>query len=901
MNLLTLGGLELTGTAIARPKPLLLLAYLALEGSRDRRHLAELFWPDAADPLNSLSAALKQLKHYAPGSVEGSATQVSSPAACDAKAFLQKVEAGRNEEALTLYRGPFLGSVYLTGWSAELEEWVYSTREFLAGRARHLLLFLGEARAGNGNSGEAAKHAERAYLLPGAAQPEPEELTRIHALLVAGNSPYLRTLRQDALSFGLELPASAEAVREGFRRAATPIPRQALPRRSTSFVGRDVERVEIANGFARTDCSLLTLTGPGGVGKSRLAERIAHDLYERLPDGVFFVALEALGDARLVAPTVAGTLGLTLQGSDDPLVQVARYIGDKTMLLVLDNYEHLLAEATLPARLLRACPNLKLLVTSRERLNLEEEWIVALEGLAVPTEPFPAEASHHDAIELFLERAKRARLSFTLTPEELPHVVRICQQVQGLPLGIELAAAWVKLLSCREIAEEIGRTADFLASSSRNVPERHKSIRAVFEGSWRLLSPKEQEVLRKLSVFRGGFVREAAAEVAGATIPVLASLVDKSLLQVADSSRYDLHPLLGQYSREELVTSKTEYEEVHRRYVAYFVSLAEKAEPHLLNAEQTIWLERLEVEQANFRASLHWLERCNEKELQLRLTGALSSFWWQCGLLKEGSSRLATALTGTSAKTAARAKALNGAGLIAWSQALYSRARTLQRENLAIRRALQDKSGTAVALNNLGIIALDEGDYTDARSLHEQSLAIWQALGNKRGVAFSLTNLGLAAHGVSDHPGARTYHEESLALMRELKNEHGAALALINLATVIGEQGDCTLAASLCKQALQLFQNWGDRRGIAFSLEGFAKLSVAQGEVARAAHLWGAASAIRDVIGAPMPPSRRKCYECDLQVARSLIDATMFNVAWQKGRKMNIEQAVAYALHKRYV
>ncbi|CAA9368252.1 MAG: hypothetical protein AVDCRST_MAG93-8168, partial [uncultured Chloroflexia bacterium] len=526
MELVTLGGLKLDGADFVRVKPLLLLTYVALEGTRDRRHLAELFWPDAADPLNSLAAALKQLRRYAPGAVESNSARVSSAVGCDATTFLRAVEAGDQERALKLYQGPFLSSIYLPGWSAELEEWVYGTREFLAGRARNALVRSGEQVAANGRFEEAAKYGEAAYTLPGAPELEPEELTRVYTLLTAGDSPHLPRLRKDAQGYGIKFSFSHEAAREQLRRPlggpSSGTPSQRLPTRGTSFIGRDIELAEIANQLEKPDCSLLTLTGPGGVGKSRLALRVAHDLSERYLDGVYFVPLEALGHASLVPSSIAGILGLSLQGSEDPFIQVTRYVGDKAMLLVLDNYEHLLESVTIVAQLLHVCPNLKLLVTSREHLNLEEEWVMPLEGLAVPTENLPpAEASYHDAVKLFAGRAKRARLSFELTLEELPHAVRICRQVRGLPLGIELAAAWVKMLSCQEIAQEIEHTTDFLTSTRRNVSERHKSIRAVFEGSWRLLTPKEQGLLRKLSVFSGGFKREAATEVAGATIPLL--------------------------------------------------------------------------------------------------------------------------------------------------------------------------------------------------------------------------------------------------------------------------------------------------------------------------------------------------------------------------------------------
>lgn len=901
-----------------------LLAYLAFCGDWvSRERAAFLFWPDADTQRakRNLRTLLFRVRALEWPKLEADAYRVRWTVATDVAAFRQALSASRLDEALSRYSGSLLKD--MEGDEApEFSEWLALERGHLHASWREAVLRRAEALAQTGRNAEAAQllsgllvedefdeEALQSYVVALARAGRPREALRNYKV-------FAKRLQDE---FGIEPTSATQQLVEATRnatalKAATPKPLPKppdaappekpakvgpgrLPTSATSFVGRDLELAEVGALLARPDCRLLTLSGPGGVGKTRVALQVAHELRRVYRDGAYFVPLDALSSPESIPSSLASALELSLQGSEPPLAQIVRYLEDKYVLLVLDNFEHLLSGAVLASELLQGCPGLKLLTTSRERLNLEEEWVFPLEGLSYPEGDASLEdASEYEAVRLFVARARRVSPSLSLTETELPHVLRICRLVEGLPLGLELAAVWVRAMPASEIAGELETNLDLLSTESRNVLERHRSVRAAFEGSWNLLSPTEQEVLRKLSVFRGGFRKEAAAYVADASIAILAALVDKSLLRLAATGRYDRHLLLFQYMHKKLVEDEREHEETQKRHVAYFLSLAEEAETYRQSSEHTMWVGRLEAEQANFQASLQWLKKRNESELKLRLTGALSWFWWQCGYLNEGSAWLQAALTGGLRETAARAKALNGAGLIAWSQSLYSSARILQEENLAIRRALGDESGTAVALNNLGIVAHDERDYAGARSLHEQSWAIWQKLGNKRGVAWSLTNLGLAAHSMGDHPSARALHEESLALMRELGNESGVALSLINLGIVVCDQGDCTLARSLHKESLELFWKQRNQRGVAFSLEGFASLAVAQGEVSRAVHLWGASEAVREAIGAPLPPSGRDSYERDLKIAQNLLDGPLFNAAWAEGRAMSIEQAIAYAL-----
>lgn len=828
MELITLGGLELAGANSRRVKPLLLLVHVALEGSKDRHYLAELFWPDAADPLNSLAAALKQLRQYAPGAIEGDYTHVSSAVECDATTFLQVADAGHYEQALKLYRGPFLSGIYLPSWSVELEEWVYGTREFLAGRARNAWLRSGEDIAAKGKFGEAARCAEVAYLLLGAPELEPEEFTRVHALLAAGDSPDLGRFRKDAKDFGIELSLSpAEAQEQLWHPPGSPslgTPRQRLPIRGTSFVGRDVELVEVANQLARPDCSLLTLTGPGGVGKSRLVVRVAHDLSERYIDNVHFVSLEALNSSSLISSSIAGTLSLGLQGGEDPLVQVTRYVGERVMLLVLDNYEHLLEGATVVTQLLHSCPNLKLLVTSRERLNLEEEWVLPLEGFVVPPETISLSSSaHHDALRLFEDRAKRARLNFALTPQELPYVVSICNQVEGMPLGIELAAAWVRVLSCKEIAQEIARTTDFLSSTSRNVPERHKSIRAVFEHSWRLLTSKEQEVLKRLSVFQGGFRREAAAEVAEATIPTLASLVDKSLLRVSGDSRYDLHPLLHQYAQEKLAEHSESWVETREKHRSYFFRFLRERNIELKGAKQKEGLLAMTEELENIRAAWQWAVEEGRLEELGAAVEPMTLFYDMQARYREGTNLLREALVRLDETNPDHQLTLGNvltgqAFLYQWSSN-YGEAVRLARHGLDLLRPLGESWGVMLGLDALGFAAVFTGDYAEGKRCWTEALAVAKARNNHLKTAELLSIVGMAECWLDDQAEAEAYLDEAMILTRHLGKHTTVIYILLNLG-FIHVWSNPRKALPAFQQGLQLAHELGYRRYLPYLLYG---------------------------------------------------------------------------------
>lgn len=879
IQLKALGGLQLDPSSFTQPKPLLLLIHLALEGAQQRRHLAELFWPKGQG-MKSLSMTLTRLRQGAGSVVETDERRVWTTVPSDVKELLEALDKRQWRRAAELYTGAFVEGVVLD-WGSELEEWVYTTREYLAERVQYALLNLAEAAAKQSDFQTAASFAERAYRLPGLAGTEVGRLKQLYGLLAAGQSLLAPEVRKEAADYGIGLQLTTEAARAAFEATAA-IPHN-LVLKGTSFVGRDLELTEIATLLAKLSCRLLMLTGSGGSGKTRLALQVAHEQLKlgSYPEGVFMVMLEAITHPQLLPTQLAQALNLDL-AEGEPLSQVKRAIGHKRLLLVLDNFEQLLGKAAglsagfdqngagpalgksadaLPeqlavmgeaagrssdldhfrirswakpgegenareadgavmlSELLRACPNLKLLITSRERLNLEEEHVFLLEGLPYPNRAAPAweEAKASDAVQLFVQRAKQAQPSFDLTPETLPDVLKLCRLVEGLPLGLELAASWVRYLSCAEIAEEITRNLDFLTSSTRDAPERQRSLRAVFESSWRLLGAKEQETLRKLSVFRGGFRREAAGKVARATLPLLASLVDKSLLRVLPDGRYDCHPLLYYFIHEKSVEKPAERLRTQCHHAAYYLELAAKAEPLLRSPEQAYWFDRLEEELENFRMAFEYL--ADDPLRALKLAGVLGYFWEVRGHYREGYEVVRRFLDRVQAVNKVTAKALVIAASLAWKQGDHQVAQRWYEASLFQAETLAEAPIQIEALNGLGIIAkLNRGDYQAAHCYYQQGLELARRSADKALIAQSLRLLGALAVEHSRYREAQRYYEESAQLYTALGDQHSRAKSLVNLATVLTYLGDLDKAHQLNLANLELFRVVGDKHGEGISL-----------------------------------------------------------------------------------
>jgi predicted ATPase len=895
MLLYTLGGLALQGTSFSQTKPLLLLAYLAIEGPRERRHLWELFWSQAADPANSLRVALHALNQGAPGALEADGMCLTTRVQTDVQALLEAMDQDTPEKVLTLYGGPFLEGANLTDLGAELEEWVYGTREYLAKRVREAYLSSAESSLLEGHAGSARTYAGNAYRLRSAPALEPEEIERLHTLFVAVRSPLAAAIRREAEEVGLTLPTPARLA--GVKRSGGTgwAPIHNLPAPGSSFVGRDLELLEIAKLLTQSDCRLLTLTGPGGMGKTRLALQAA---WERLNEGdfgggVFFVPLDAVGSPEQIPSRVVEALGLNVQGQEDLLASLVEYVGDGSILLVLDNLEHLLAGTGFISELLKRCGNLKVVTTSRQRLDLTDEWVLLIEGLAVAAKPADKDILHQDAVQLFIKRAKRARLSFSLTPEDLRDVLEICQLVQGSPLGIELAATWVRVLSCREIAREIRGNLDFLTVHTHDVVERHRSIRAVFESAWKLLSAKEQNVLGALSVFRGGFRREAAGEVVGATIPVLASLVDKSLLQVTDGGRYDRHPLLYGYISEKLEGAHRA--EPQRRHAAHFLALAEELNTKLKEPKNAVVLNLLEEEHENLRTALHWA-LAYDGVTALRLAGALGRFWEIRGHLNEGRGHLESALAlPCEAPVAIRARALTVLGRLIQLQGDVVQAESLFEKAFRLWREEEDTLGIAETLNRLGHTAIEKDDYISAERLFEEALELYQQQADTEGIATLLNNLGEAARCQHDFDRASTLYEESLALYRETGDIRCKAIVLGNLGSVARRLGEHGRAKNLLMESLTLRYELREEIGLAYCFTGLAGVASDTKHYRHAGQLLGIVATLLEKTRHQMDAVDRMDNESVLNTVRTQLGLTAFTTAWQEGYEMTLEQAIDFS------
>jgi len=726
-----------------------------------------------------------------------------------------------------------------------------------------------------------------------------------------------------------------------------------LPVSRTRFVGREKEVAAAKELLQRQDVRLVTVTGPGGIGKTRLAVEVASGLIERFPGGIHFVPLSPLSDPDLVASVIVQTLGIREAGGQSPLEILKENLQDslrEPRLLLLDNFEHLVQAAPTVAELLVMGPNLKILVTSRAALHVYGEHEFPVPPLALPdprSMPSVEVLSQYPAVALFVQRAVAAKPDFELNRENAPAVTEICARLDGLPLAIELAAARVKVLSPSSMLTRLASRLQLLTGGARDLPLRQQTLRAAMDWSYDLLNAAEQKLFRRLSVFVGGCNLEGVEAVCDTKgdldldlLDGMASMVDKSLVQQVEQakgeSRFVMLETVREYALEKLEVSGEEAL-TKRAHAAYCLVLAEEATEES-GAEGAEWLERFAFEHDNFRAALEWLTETGDAEWGLRLGAALFHFWETRDYLTEGRARLdkLLKLAGAAAATKVRARALFAAGVLAGGQGDYASADALVGESLDITRELDDKQGVAVSLNALAVLAkgrgdvavahslLEEslagwrelgdlkavarslsnlanvvtlqGDYARARSLYAECLSIFQGLGDRTGVAWSLNHQGDVARDQGDTLAARTLYERSLAIFRELGDSWGIAGALADLGTLAREQQNCPEAHTLYRESLRVFQKLDHKRGIARLLECFACLAAAQFRAERSLRLAGAAAALRQNIGAPLTPAEQRKLDAILDPARKALTNTACTTAWLEGWALPVEKAIEEVL-----
>lgn len=679
-----------------------------------------------------------------------------------------------------------------------------------------------------------------------------------------------------------------------------------LPTALTPFIGREKELAAIDKLLADPNCRLLTVVGPGGVGKSRIALRTAENQIAAYRHGVFFVPLAGVELAKAVPAAITNALGLKLLG--DVRSQLVQYLRDtqREMLLVLDNFEQLLEAADLLIEMLHHTQPIKFLVTSRERLNVQGEWVFPIEGLPFPNVESTGQLEQYAAVKLFVQTAQRVRPDFVLNAQEKPYVARICQMVEGLPLAIELAASWTRTVTCQEIAHDLEKSIGILTSPMRGIPERHHSIRSVLDHSWKLLPEDEQCVLKKLSVFRRGFTREAAEQVAGASLELLSFLGDKSLLRVdaqpGETQRYNLHELVRQYAHEQLIeTGAEELEQVRESHLDYFVWLAEQAEPELLGPNNLIWIARLDQDYDNLRAAFAWATastRSGSGELSQRLVGALWWFWCLRGHIEEACYWAKCALSQTVPHDAVRAKTLWVSGFLNFFYGNRDLARDLLQQSVALCRLLGPSSSRdlALALNFLGWESRTRGDLTTSQANLEESLTIRRELDDSWGIAQSLMNLGFTASKRGDFAGAQVFFEEGLVAARAWGERSHVAALLNGLGWIVANQGDLRRARSSLLESLEICRELRWEWEAAEAFENLAIVEAWQAGTARlkkAARLWGIAEMLLKTWGSMyrLDESRR-----EIAAAREQLGEEVFTVAWAEGQQMTFDEAVSYAI-----
>jgi predicted ATPase/DNA-binding SARP family transcriptional activator len=919
-----------------------LFAYLILSAgtSHRREKLAGLLWPDSLEETarDNLRHALWRIRKALPSNLiteyllaDNLTITFNSSAEywLDVTALERVDENASTDELLTIlssYRGELLPGFY--------DEWVVLEREHLSSIFEHTMGRLLSALKNEKRWLEILDWAERWIKLGQKPEPAFRALMSAHAAMgdmskVAatyercvkslgkiGVEPSEETrLLYKELKAGKETSGAQIEALSIFPKQKS-VPTTNIPEPLTSFIGREEELREIARLLSTS--RLLTLTGSGGVGKTRLAIKLANNSIKKFKDGVFWVDLVGLSDENLIPQEIAQAIHIHETSQESLLQTLKSHLRLKELLIILDNCEHLIrACAQYAEQLLAACPKLRILATSIEALGLFNETIWHVPSLPLPTmrqNISLQEIGEFASIKLFVERAGYAKSGFVLTEQNVRSVAQICQRLDGIPLAIELAAARTKFLSVDEIASRLDDRFSLLTAGSRTAIPRHQTLRATIDWSHELLTEAEKTLFRRLSVFAGGFTLQAAEAVCSLEelrqsdiLDLLGRLVDKSLVIVEQTSfagetRYRLLETVRQYELEKLIESG-EAPVMRDRHLGFYLDLAEKSEHNILGRDSAAWFGRLDKELDNIRTAIEWSTNSGKATAALRITGALVYFWFAHGYRgSEWNDRVQQALARPEGRerTLVRAKALNGIGFLYWADISPTDRRQELEEALSIGMEFGDQWNTATALRNLGLLENIQGNFQAARPFLEQSLKLWKDMGSegRTGYAYTLIFLGDLALKHDEAERARSLYEESVEILRELGENNYLAFSVRRLGQLLWNAGKFTEAIVLCKESLHLNQELGDQRGVLACLAGFAAIAVAQGRFERATILMGAVETQLTSIGIHLLYMDRLDYDRNLALLRAEFDGKTFTKFWAKGKRMSLDESIVFALEE---
>lgn len=807
------------------------MAVLAVEGGWvSRERMAFLFWPDitSEQALVNLRQLLVRVKRLTIAEdLEREAKQLRWVPPCDVVDFRNALRDEAWERAAAIYGGVLLDGFELDD-APEFSAWLELERRELEDGYR-------QAIARQADRYERAAQHERALdswaellahdplnenalqqilRLAAAAERQDEAVGAFHR--------FAARLREE---FGLEPQTATQSLFQMLDRTSVPPPRRidTLPFSSAPYVGRDPETTELLHLLAEPQCRLLTLVGAGGIGKSALALQLARSAAQQFPDGAVLVPLVAVRDAAEIPDAIAAALSLGPYRDLDPESRGLDYLRNKQLLLLLDNLEHLPGSAPFISRLLESCPGVVVIATSRARIGLRAEWLFQVEGLNYPEGESDAPFESYDAVRLFALRARQIRPDFVLAQTDADAIVAICRAVAGAPLGLELAASWTRLLSCREIADALTVSLDALTGDLRDLPERHRSLRAVFESSWNLLAPGEQSALRRLSVFRGGFDRAAAVQIAGAGAGTLLALLDRSLLRRGPGGRFDLHELVREYAAEKLAEEPDEQWDAHARHGSFFAALVDEQSRWLrggVHQQEAVTV--LAAELDNIRSALQRsIERRDAAGLAQMIP--LWHFFEIRGRYREGEAVFERMVSVLAEPDLARARAMLAQAVLAGRLGEIERSRCAAEECGALFAALGVED--ALVPMHLGVLEIMERDFEAAAALHHEALRVAERTADPWSRATATANLGVIAMLQGDDPGAEHLLDRARRLMERAGEHWGLSIALGNLCDLAMRRGDLVAARRHCDAGLAVARGLDQRPSMASFLLQLGQLA----------------------------------------------------------------------------